>query len=280
MDAREFRYEPRDFTRARTLIFALAGISLADGKQDLVYSRLSRRARAMRLDSIKDYLDHIEPQPRESVDVQDFINALTTNLTAFFRESHHFDHLREFLRRPSAPATQLIWCSAASTGEEPYSIAIAACEAFQSERPPVRVICTDIDTQALEQGRLGVYADQRIQGLDAARQRRFFLRGNGPNQGKVRVKPHLQALLEFQPWNLLSEATPPWRDCDVIFCRNVMIYFDKPTQLKVLTTLCRALKPEGVMYAGHSESFFHAAHLFRNLGRTIYVPAVAQALSA
>lgn len=279
MDAREFRYEARDFTRARTLIFALAGISLADGKQDLVYSRLSRRARAMRLDSIKEYLDHIEPQPRESADVQDFINALTTNLTAFFRESHHFDHLREFLRRPSAPATQLIWCSAASTGEEPYSIAIAACEAFQSERPPVRIICTDIDTQALEQGRVGVYADQRIQTLDAARQRRFFLRGGGPNQGKVRVKPHLQALLEFQPWNLLSETTPPWRECDVIFCRNVMIYFDKPTQLKVLTTLRRSLKPDGVMYAGHSESFFHAAHLFRNLGRTIYVPTVAQALS-
>jgi chemotaxis protein methyltransferase CheR len=236
----------------------------------MVYSRLGRRLRALRLNSFRDYLDQLERGRDDSDEWEAFTNALTTNLTAFFREPHHFEILGRFLAQRAKRGPQRIWCAAASTGEEPYTIAIAACEALGSDSPAVEIICSDLDTQVLATAERGVYPLERSQPLTAERLRRFFQRGSGPNEGSVRVKPALRALVSFRQINLLDRDYGLRGPFDAIFCRNVMIYFDKPTQREILARFKPLLAPDGLLFAGHSESFFHAADLFRSSGRTVY----------
>ncbi len=263
-----FDFNDRDFRRACRMIYARAGIHLADHKRDMVYSRLSRRIRARGLSSCTDYLDLVEADPAS--EEQAFINALTTNLTSFFREAHHFDALRDQLRAVPRGEPVDIWCCAASTGEEPWSLAITACEAFGSDTPPVRILATDIDTNALAAASAGSYGVDRIADLSAERKRRFFLRGTGPNEGLVRVKPQLRQLVEFRQLNLLTPDYGLRQRFHAVFCRNVMIYFDKPTQYEVLRKIAPLLVSGGRFYAGHSESFAHAQDLMLPCGRTIY----------
>lgn len=263
-----FEFNDRDFRRACKMIYARAGIHLADHKRDMVYSRLSRRIRARGLDNCADYLDLVESDPDS--EEQAFINALTTNLTSFFREAHHFDALREQLRAiPRGDAVD-IWCAAASTGEEPWTLALTACEAFNSDTPPVRILATDIDTNALATAAAGVYGVDRIADLSAERKRRFFLRGTAANEGKVRVKPFLRQMVEFRQLNLLGADYGLRQRFAAVFCRNVMIYFDKPTQYEILRKIAPLLTPNGRFYAGHSESFAHALDVMQPCGRTIY----------
>lgn len=270
---RAFVFDERDFARVCRMIRERAGIHLGPSKRDMVYSRLSRRIRALGLERFCDYLDHVEREP-ESED-QAFVNALTTNLTSFFREEHHFDAFTGLLRaaapRPANAGPHQVWCCAASTGEEPYSIAIAACEAFGTLRPPVRILATDIDTAVLQTAARGVYPLERIASLAPQRQRDYFQRGTGPNAGLCRVRPELQVLIEFRPLNLLGDAYGlPGGAFLAVFCRNVMIYFDKPTQHEVLRRIAPLLAADGVLYAGHSESFGHAADVVAPCGRTTY----------
>ncbi|MBL8489450.1 MAG: chemotaxis protein CheR [Rhodocyclaceae bacterium] len=265
---REFNFGPADFERIRKLIYEQAGISLAPVKQDMVYSRLARRLRALGMSRFSDYIDHLEQG--DEAEWETFVNSLTTNLTAFFREAHHFDilarNLRERTHRPLR-----IWCSAASTGEEPYSLAITACEAFDSLTPPVRILASDIDTNVLAKGEKGVYPLERVDRMSPDRLRRFFLRGTGSQSGQVRVRQELQQLIRFTRLNLLDPRWPAVEGpLDAIFCRNVMIYFDKPTQYSILKKFAPLLRDDGLLFAGHSESFLHAADLFRSLGRTVY----------
>jgi len=267
---REFVFHERDFRRICTLIHERAGIALSDSKRDMVYSRLVRRVRAVGVGSFAEYLDVLQRNDDDD-EWQAFTNALTTNLTAFFRESHHFEHLRQFLRDRHEPRPT-VWCAAASTGEEPYSIAMIACEAFDSMRPPVSIIATDVDTNVLATASNGVYPIERIRQLSNERRRRFFQRGTGAREGFCRVHPALRALIEFRPLNLLDRAYELQPGFAAIFCRNVMIYFDKKTQYDVLARMKPLLQPDGYLYAGHSESFFHAADLFHSCGRTIYRP--------
>lgn len=271
--SREFAFSDRDFRRVCQLIYQRAGIALADSKRDMVYSRLSRRLRTLGLRSFQDYLDQLERDGGDEWEA--FTNALTTNLTSFFREPHHFEillgHLRD--RRDRAPLR--IWCSAASTGEEPWSLAITACEAFNSLDPPVEILATDIDTQVLATGERAVYPLERIKGLSSERVRKFFQRGTGPNEGMCRVKAPLRGLVRFAQLNLLSGSYGIKGPFDAIFCRNVMIYFDKPTQRGVLERMTPLLAPDGLLFAGHSESFLHAADLVRPCGRTVYCRAEA-----
>ena len=159
---------------------------------------------------------------------------------------------------------------AASTGEEPYSMAIAACEAFGTLAPPVRILATDIDTQVLATAAQGMYRLERIAGLDPALVRKYFLRGTGPRAGWCRLRPELLALLEFRPLNLLQPRYEAPLDVVALFCRNVMIYFDKPTQRTILSRLVAHLAAEGVLYTGHSENYLHAADLIVPCGRTLY----------
>ncbi|MBX9849695.1 MAG: chemotaxis protein CheR [Rhodocyclaceae bacterium] len=264
---REFAFTQADFERVRRLIYGHAGISLSPLKREMVYSRLARRLRALGYERFEAYLDHLEGEG--SAEREAFVNALTTNLTAFFRESHHFDILREHMLKSTSRPFR-IWCAAASTGEEPYSLAITACEAFDTLQPPVLIVASDIDTSVLNTARSGVYPMDRVERLEPERLRRYFLRGTGSRSGYVRVRPELQGLLEFQRINLLDPAWPLHGTFDAIFCRNVMIYFDKTTQYAVLQRFKPYLLPQGLFYAGHSESFLNASDLFRSIGRTVY----------
>ena len=262
-----FEFTPRDFARVRALIYKQAGISLGESKQEMVYSRLARRLRAKGLSTFEEYLDGLE-SGRDNEEWVAFTNALTTNLTSFFREAHHFPILAEHLL--SRKASLSIWCSAASTGEEPYSIAMTACEAFGTLTPPVTIIATDIDTNVLETAANGVYPLERIDKMAQDRVKRFFQRGTGERSGLVRVRPELRQLVSFKPLNLLDDAWPVRGPFDAVFCRNVMIYFDKPTQYNILQKFVPLLARDGLMFAGHSESFHHAADLFKLRGKTVY----------
>ena len=267
---REFEFSSRDFDRVRKLIFAHAGISLNPGKHNMVYSRLSRRLRACGMNSFTEYLDALESD--DAAERQGFINALTTNLTAFWREPHHFPVLLEHLkRRAAAGAGQLqVWCSAASTGEEPYTIAITAMQAFGSTTPPVRILATDIDTNVLDTARRGTYSAESVAGVDPDVLRRYFLRGSGANAGSVKVRPEVAALVSFRRLNLLDPAWPLRGGFTALFCRNVMIYFDKPTQYAILHRMAPLLETGGLLFAGHSENFSDARDLMRLRGRTVY----------
>lgn len=267
-ESASFEFNERDFRRVCKMIYARAGIHLAEHKRDMVYSRLSRRLRARGLSRFCDYLDYVEAAP--DAEEQAFINALTTNLTSFFREAHHFDALRDQLRAVPRGNLVDIWCAAASTGEEPWSLAITACEAFGSDTPPVRILATDIDTNALATAANGEYGIDRITDLSAERKRRFFLRGTGPHEGVARVKPFLRQLVEFRQLNLLGDSYGLNQRFLAVFCRNVMIYFDKPTQYEVLRKITPLLASGGRFYAGHSESFAHALDIVQPCGRTIY----------
>ena len=270
VDGRPFAFDDRDFRRVCRMIHARAGIHLGAHKRDMVYSRLVRRLRARGVERFSDYLDMVEDGVVD--EGQHFVNALTTNLTSFFREAHHFPLLASQLQAAQRDGQPLrIWCCAASTGEEPYSLAITACEAFDTLTPPVRILATDIDTTVLQSAARGVYPLERIDSIDAARKRRFFQRGGGANAGLCRVRPELRALVEFRPLNLLDADYGLKRGAFIaVFCRNVMIYFDKTTQYGVLQRIAPLLSAEGRMYAGHSESFNHATDLVTPCGRTVY----------
>jgi chemotaxis protein methyltransferase CheR len=268
---KEFDFTRRDFERVRTLIHGRAGISLADSKQEMVYSRLARRLRATGIQSFGRYLDDLEAG-RMDKEWEAFTNALTTNLTSFFREAHHFplllEHLVAIRKKDTRPLT--IWCSAASTGEEPYSIAMTACEAFNTLTPPVQIVATDIDTNVLATAANGVYPMERLDKMAPERLRRFFLKGKGAHEGMARVRPELRNLVTFRQLNLLAEGWPVEGQFDAIFCRNVMIYFDKPTQRKILDRFVPLMKPHALLFAGHSENFLYVSDSLRLRGKTVY----------
>ncbi|NMF97229.1 chemotaxis protein CheR [Aromatoleum toluolicum] len=265
---REFELTQADFERIRKLIYDHAGIVLSQAKQDMVYSRLARRLRACGDRSFAQYIGRLE---RDRAEWETFVNSLTTNLTSFFREAHHFDILAERMRRVVERRTIRIWCNAASTGEEPYSLAITACEAFNTLTPPVQIIASDIDTSVLAHAERGVYREDRVARMSPEMLRRYFEQGGGLAAGEHRVRPELKRLLSFRRINLLDAVWPVQGPLDAIFCRNVMIYFDKTTQYSILKRFVPLLlRKDGALFAGHSESFMHAGDLFRSTGRTVY----------
>ena len=269
--SREFEFTAADFERVRKLIHEHAGIALSGAKQDMVYSRLARRLRAVGDKTFAQYLARLERGDRREWET--FVNSLTTNLTAFFREGHHFETLAQHLAKRAERRPLRIWCSAASTGEEPYSIAMTAVDAFNSFTPPVSILASDLDTSVLAQGEAGVYPQERVDKLPRESVARFFLKGANAQAGMVRVRPELQRLIAFKRINLLEANWPVQGPLDAIFCRNVMIYFDKPTQYRILQRFLPLLREDGLLFAGHSESFLHAGDLFRPLGRTVYARA-------
>ena len=265
---REFSFSSADFERVRKLIYQHAGISLSPVKQDMVYSRLARRLRATGKNTFAEYLDMLERGG--AAEWEGFVNSLTTNLTSFFREPHHFPIFAEHLLKLGSKRPVRVWCSAASTGEEPYSIAMTVLETFGANVSHISIVATDLDTNVLATAQKGVYPIERVEKLSPDRLKRFFLKGAGAQEGYVSVRPELKRMIEFQQLNLLEANWRVRGPLDVIFCRNVMIYFDKPTQYKILSRFAPMLQPDGLMFAGHSESFLHAADLFKSLGKTVY----------
>ena len=265
----EFSFDAADFDRIRKLIYQRAGISLHAGKQAMVYSRLSRRLRDASFNSFGQYLQALESATGAAAEQewQEFVNCLTTNLTSFFREEHHFPVLHaELTARRNASLR--IWCNAASTGEEPYSLAMTALEALGANAN-AKIVCSDIDTKVLATAEAGVYAAD-ARGLSPERLRQHFMRGTGANSGFIRIRPELKRLVEFRAFNLMDERWSLGDPFDIVFCRNVMIYFDAPTQRRVLERMHRAMRPGGLLFAGHSENFSESKDLFRLRGKTVY----------
>lgn len=265
---REYPFSPGDFRRVRDLIAKLAGIALADHKENMVYNRLARRLRSTGIGSFGEYLDLVEQA--EAEERGHFVNALTTNLTSFFREGHHFEMLGAYAaaRRRTAPGggRLRVWSSACSTGEEPYSAAIVLREADA----PADIIATDIDTEVLRRAQRGNYALDAVDSMSPERLRRFFLKGVGQNEGRIMVRPELQAMVRFSPCNLQGDNWPAGELFDVIFCRNVMIYFSRESQRQVLERFIRVLRPGGLLFVGHSESYATGHAALRNCGKTAY----------
>ena len=262
-------FSDADFERVRQLLHQHAGIKLQAGKQAMVYSRLSRRLRETGHASATRYLQSLCDARRagDNTEWQLFINCLTTNLTSFFRESHHFEALAlDLAARAGRPLR--IWCAAAATGEEAYSIAMLVTETLGGNAP-VHILASDIDTQVLASASRGVYP-QKPSGLSDARLKRHFLRGKGSNKGLIRVRPELARMVEFIPFNLMSAPWALGENFDLIFCRNVMIYFDGDTQRQVLRQLHGVLSEQGLLYVGHSENFTDARELFKLRGKTVY----------
>lgn len=265
----EFNFSKTDFDRVRELIYKHAGISLHEGKHAMVYSRLSRRLRDTGHKSFAAYLQWLESATgaQATQEWQEFVNCLTTNLTSFFREDHHFVAMADDLK-PLAGKPVRIWCCAASTGEEPYSIAMTCAESLGGNAS-IQIVCSDIDTNVLNTAKRGVYnADAR--GLDATRLKNHFMKGTGANAGRIRIKPELQRWTEFRTLNLMDTQWSLGDPFHMVFCRNVMIYFDAPTQRKVLERIHRVMRPGSLLFVGHSENFTESKDLFRLRGKTIY----------
>jgi chemotaxis protein methyltransferase CheR len=269
---RDLVFTTADFNRIRDIVMNHAGISLADHKRELVYGRLSKRLRLLGLPTFAEYCRYVDGNEAELVEL---INAITTNLTAFFRESYHFDHLREevlpeLLQRNAATRRIRIWSAGCSTGEEPYSIAMTVREVIPEDRDwNIRILATDIDSNVLAKAQAGIYPDDRVAQVPTHYLRRYFRRGTGQSSGTVRVNDEIRGLVAFRRLNLMD----PWPmrgPFDVIFCRNVLIYFDKPTQAKLIARYADLLSSGSHLFVGHSETLFRISDRFDLIGRTIY----------
>ena len=264
---REFAWTDSDFDQVQSMIYKKAGISLHDGKHAMVYSRLSRRLRETGHQSFREYLAWLEAT--DGAEWQEFINALTTNLTSFFRESHHFEIFASLLKSKPDSSAWRVWCSAASTGEEPYSIVMTALEALGT-LSNFSLAASDIDSKVLATAARGVYRVDSLKGINTGRLQKYFLRGKGVNDGFARVRPELLCPIQYLIVNLIHNDWPFKDPFDVVFCRNVMIYFDAQTQRGVLERIHRAMKPGGLLFVGHAENFTDSRDLFVLKGKTVY----------
>jgi chemotaxis protein methyltransferase CheR len=260
-----------EFDRIRELVREHTGIALAEGKRQLVYGRLSRRLRALKLTTFSQYIEILERG--ETSELEEFINAVTTNLTSFFREPHHFEFLGQELlpalvKREGSRRRIRIWCCAASTGEEPYSIAMVVREtqALQSGWD-VKVLATDLDSNVLGHGKWGVYARDRFEAVSPRRIARFFEAVSG--EDRLSARDELRDLITFKQLNLMHEW-PMKGPFDAIFCRNVIIYFDKETQRALFERMAALQRPGDFLFLGHSESLYRVSDRYELIGRTIY----------
>ncbi|MEQ1674249.1 MAG: CheR family methyltransferase [Candidatus Nitrotoga sp.] len=271
MPTREFHFTLQDFQLICKLIYQRAGISLNESKQELVYGRVANRLRATGIKTFAEYLKHL--QRGDAAEWEAFTNSLTTNLTSFFREAHHFEALAEHLRKQDKTRPIILWCSACSTGEEAYSMAITAVDVFASFDNPVKILASDLDTAVLEHARIGRYSMDSVAKMPAHQVDKFFVRVKDQGASFVQVHPSLQKMINFRQINLQDAIWSIRGQLDAIFCRNVMIYFDKPTQLAILKKFAPLLRSEGLLFAGHSESLHHANAYFKLLTNTVYVLA-------
>lgn len=278
MDQSEFALGEREFERIRVRLYEVAGISLSDAKRTLVIARLSRILRTMRLQSFDAYMDYLERQGTGQ-DAQDFVNALTTNLTRFWREEHHFTHLESYvgeLIRSRADKRLRIWSAGCSTGQEPYTIALGLLAKYpELRRWDLKILATDIDTSVIAKAATGVYPESELNGLSRERSALF----ERTDDGQVRIPQAAASLVSFKPLNLMA----PWPmkgPFDAIFCRNVAIYFDKATQGEVFGRLGQILAPGAFLYIGHSENLGSGGAAFRLVGKTIYQARTERAKDA
>jgi len=272
MRLREFDFSTEDFEALRKLVKQITGINLSDQKHELVYGRLARRLRVLQLQSFAQYREILAQDGGK--EIAQFCNAITTNLTAFFREPHHFDYLRDQVLTPmvnSAATRRLrIWSAGCSTGEEPYSIAMTILETLPDlRRWDVRILATDLDSDVLERGRRGLYTEERLKNLTLQRRARFFRERRDRGGLCYEVTPELQSLITFKQLNLMHPL-PMRGPLDAIFCRNVVIYFDKETQRELFARVAQLQQPGNLLFLGHSESLFKVSEQYALIGKTVY----------
>lgn len=271
--AREFAFSDEDFEALRKLVKDLTGINLSDQKRELVYGRLARRLRALHLRTFADYRDLLHNDG--GMEIGEFCNALTTNLTSFFRESHHFDYLREQVLQARAAQRNSsrrmrIWSAGCSTGEEPYSLAMTVMEALPDLRSwDIKILATDLDSDVLARAQRGIYAADRVRALGAQRLSRFFIERRNRDGPRYEVTAELMSLITFKQLNLMHPL-PMKGPLDVIFCRNVVIYFDKDTQRELFARVAYLQRPGDLLFLGHSESLFKVSQSYTSIGKTIY----------
>jgi chemotaxis protein methyltransferase CheR len=272
MRLREFDFGNDDFEALRKLVKQITGINLSDQKRELVYGRLARRLRALQLRSFGEYRELLaEDGGREIVQ---FCNAITTNLTAFFREPHHFDYLRDHVLAPmlsGGPKRLRIWSAGCSTGEEPYSLAMTILETLQDPRRcDIKILATDLDSDVLERGRRGVYTEDRFRNLPLQRRTRFFTEQQDEQGGVCyEASAELKSLITFKQLNLMHPL-PMRGPLDAVFCRNVVIYFDKETQRNLFARMAHLQRPGDLLFLGHSESLFKVSEDYSLIGKTVY----------
>ncbi|WP_293266789.1 protein-glutamate O-methyltransferase CheR [Neptunomonas sp.] len=270
LSAREFVFTDEDFEIIRSKLYVHSGISLSDYKKDMVYNRLVRRIRALSLSGFNAYFSYLEKHAEE---FSLFVNALTTNLTAFFRESHHFEFLKNIVV-PNVGANGSrrirVWSAGCSMGEEPYSLAMTFNMSDINLREwDIKILATDIDSDVLNIAQAGMYGTDRIDAMSQVFKTRFFRKGRGQFTGMVKISDQLRDMVTFKELNLMH-TWPMKGPLDVIFCRNVMIYFDKETQTELLNRMADLLAPGGYLFVGHSESPFRLTDRFTLIGNTIY----------
>lgn len=269
----------REFHLLRRLVQEHTGIALGPHKREMLRARLSRRLRALRLPGFPEYCRLLQGPESAAAELPQFVNAVTTNVTGFFREAHHFRHMTEVwlpeVRDRAANDGQRrlrIWSAGCSTGEEPYSIALTLLDHLGAALPrwDVRILASDIDTDALARAAAGVYPAERAAGVPPSLLPRGFLRGTGDWAGKLRVRPEVQEMVAFRHINLMDEPWPIRTRFDAIFCRNVLIYFDRPSQRRLLDGLFAFLRPDGLLFLGHSESLHGLLTGMKHIRNTIY----------
>ena len=270
---REFHLSDADFKRIQMLVAHHTGINLSDAKRDMVYSRLSRRLRNLEIETFEEYCDLLESSPED--ELVNFTNAITTNLTSFFREMHHFEYLSkkvlpEVIRTNAHTKKIRIWSAGCSTGEEPYSIAITVKETLNNMHGwDVKILATDLDSNVLQTAQNAIYSVDRVKDLPANRLKRWFRKGRGDLSNSVCVADDARELITFKQLNLMHEW-PMRGPFDLIFCRNVVIYFDKPTQKILFDRYADILVNHGHLFIGHSESLYRVSDRFNLIGNTIY----------
>ncbi|MFW5442980.1 MAG: CheR family methyltransferase [Methylococcaceae bacterium] len=268
---REFEYTREDFDILRKISNDHSGIVVPDDKFDMFYSRLSKRVRMHGLENFKQYCRYLKDNPEK--EFTEFINAVTTNLTSFYREKHHFEYLEktvipEVIKKNSTIKTIRCWSAGCSTGEEPYSLAMTLLENVPNNWD-IKILATDLDTNVLQTAAGGVYTTDRVEGLAASTLRKWFKRGKGKNANKVKMSKELQAIVHFKQLNLMKDW-PIKTHFDFIFCRNVLIYFDKETKETLAQRYAGLLATGSHLFIGHSESLHQLDTDFDLIGKTIY----------
>ena len=260
-----------EYSQFQTFIYEQVGITLSGDKKTLIVSRLGKRLRALELSSYQEYLDYVRGDAGQE-ELTNLLDLISTNKTDFFREPVHFDFLRNTVLPTLTTSRQVrIWSSASSSGEEPYTIAMTLYDSVPNPAQwDFKVLASDISTRVLAKAAAGIYEDERVASLDSDLVRRHFLRGRGDHTSRVKVKPHIAEIVRFRRINLMDESFPIRTALDVVFCRNVMIYFDKETQSRLVQKFFRYLKPGGYLFIGHSESLQWVDHPFTYVAPTIY----------
>lgn len=270
-----FEFSDRDYQFISSLVAKHAGITLNMGKRELVYGRLAKRLRALGIETFSEYCDILRDERAD--ELHHCVNAITTNVTSFFREDHHFQFLHAMLlpklveqAKQTARRSLRIWSAGCSTGQEPYSIAMSIFEYGRGlSEWDIQILATDLDSKVLEEARSGIYRLDHLENISPARKKRFFLKGKGSKDGYARIVPEVQQMIRFERLNLIE----PWdhgHDFEMIFCRNVMIYFDNETRKRLLLAFAASLVPGGYLFVGHSESLSGIRDVFSPAGTTIH----------